>query len=217
MELRSYGHPSLLRALKELRKYSEYIEKNSPITKRGGIFFFSSLGLSRPEVVRYNKRLRRYTPPAKAKVLLLLPQTKKKPFHSSVEHSTLMNKIKNTLKDKTDLVHFCTYSAPFGVVPSELEEVYPLSQNEITFPLDLETINYVAEKVANYVVETNYNQVILLKDPLIWKGKVAAACKRSCKKKKIIFKVSRKRDPWSTTTTNDIVLILEGALKSLEN
>ncbi|MEJ2241630.1 MAG: tRNA guanosine(15) transglycosylase TgtA [Candidatus Bathyarchaeota archaeon] len=217
MELRSYGHPSLLQALKELRKYSEYIEKNSPITKRGGIFFFSSLGLSRPEVIRHKKRLKRFTSPSKAKILLLLPQTRKKPFHSSVEYSTLMNKIKNVLNDKTDLIHVCTYSAPFGVVPSELDGIYPISQNEIAFPLDLETINYVSEQVTHYIITTNYTQVILLRDPLIWKGKISAACKRSCKKKKILFRKSRKRDPWLPATTDDLILILENAITFLKS
>ncbi|MEJ2272950.1 MAG: tRNA-guanine transglycosylase [Candidatus Bathyarchaeota archaeon] len=94
IELRAHGHPSLFRALKELRKYTEYLEKHSPITKKSGIFFFSSIGLSRPEVIRHKKRLTRFSPPTKAKALLLLPQTKKMPFHSSKEHSTLLNKIR---------------------------------------------------------------------------------------------------------------------------
>ena len=216
MEQRSYGHPSLLRALKELRKYNEYLERHSPITKRSGIFFFSSIGLSRPEIIRYKKRLKRYSPPPKAKILLLLPQTRKKPFHSSKEHSTLMNKIQKTLENKVDLIHICTYSAPFGVVPTELDEVYPISQNEITFPLDIETIKYVAEQISNYITETNYKQVILLRDPLTWKGKISRACKRSCEKKKILFKTSHKIDPWSQSTIDDFILMLENSIISLK-
>ncbi|MCJ7721411.1 tRNA guanosine(15) transglycosylase TgtA, partial [Candidatus Bathyarchaeota archaeon] len=73
MEMRAHGHPSLLQALKKVAKYSEYLEKQSPVTKKGGIFFFSSLGLARPEVLRYRQRLLdRYSPPPHAKVLLLL-------------------------------------------------------------------------------------------------------------------------------------------------
>ncbi|MFQ5999472.1 MAG: tRNA guanosine(15) transglycosylase TgtA, partial [Candidatus Bathyarchaeia archaeon] len=81
LELRAYGHPALLQALKKLEKYSEYLEKHSPVTKKSGLFFFSSVGLARPEVVRHRIRLfERYSPPRKAKVLVLLPQTRMKPF-----------------------------------------------------------------------------------------------------------------------------------------
>ncbi|NIV45154.1 MAG: hypothetical protein GWN33_15730, partial [Gammaproteobacteria bacterium] len=56
-------------------------------------------------------------------------------------------------------IHICTYAAPFGVVPAEIDEVYPLSQHEATVPFDAETVDYVAEQVENYIVKTNYDRV----------------------------------------------------------
>ncbi len=213
MEMRAHGHPSLLQALKKVAKYSAYMEKQSPVTKRSGAFFFTSLGLARPEVIRYRHRLlEMYSPPPKAKVLLLLPQTRKKPFHTSKEHETVMKELNQTIDDKIGLVHVCTYAAPFGVIPTELDEVYPLSQNLIATPLDYETVTYVAQQVANYITKTVYERVILLREPKVWKGKVVAACRRACKKKQISFIVLQERDPWAKNTMEHLAAVIQDAV-----
>jgi 7-cyano-7-deazaguanine tRNA-ribosyltransferase len=216
MEMRAHGHPSLLQALKKVAKYSEYLEKQSPVTKKGGIFFFSSLGLARPEVVRYRQKLLdSYSPPAHAKILLLLPQTRKKPFHNSKEHEMVMKQLRQTVDEKAGLVHVCTYAAPFGVIPTELDEVYPLSQNIIAYPFDAETVIYVAKQTANYITATDYERVILLRDPNVWKGKVAAACRRACKKKNIPFITLHERDPWDKNAIEHLAAVIQEAVTSL--
>lgn len=213
LEMRAHGHPALLQAVKKLGKYSEYVEKQSPVTKRNGIFFFSSLGLARPEVVRYRKRLAdRYSPPPKTKILLLLPQTGTKPFHNSKEHETVRKEMQQSLGDTADLVHVCTYAAPFGIIPTELDDVYPLSQNEIASPFDAETVMYVAKQTANYIKNTNYDRVILLRDTKVWRGKIAAACRRACKKKQVPFTMLREKDPWAKNTIEHLASIIKEAV-----
>jgi len=196
LELRAHGHPALLQALKKLKEYEDYLERHSPATKRGGLFFFSSTDLARPEVVRYKKRLfERYSPPEKATTLVLFPQTRAKPFHKSKEQKIFVKILREEL-GTTESIHVCTYAAPFGVVPTELDDVFPLSQHEIATPLDLETIEYVAEQVANYVEKMSYERVILLINDS-WKGKIKSACQRACKKKGIsliLFKVEEGLD-----------------------
>ena len=214
MEMRAYGHPSLLQALKKVQTYSEYIEKHSPVTKKGGVFMFSSLALARPEVIRYRKKmLDNYSPPQKSKVLLLLPQTMKKPFHTSKEHETVRQKIQETINE-TDLLHVCTYAAPFGVVPTELDDVYPVSQSLIAYPFDNETIVYVAQQTENYIAETDYDQVILLREPKIWKGKVLSACKRACTKKKVPFIALQEKNPWAENTVEHLAELIKKATSS---
>lgn len=214
LELRAHGHPSLLQAFKKLKKYSEYLEKQSPVTKRSGLFFFSSLGLARPEVVRHRVRLlERYSPPRKAKILVLLPQTRTKPFHKSKEHQRALKEIQKRMGDKADKVHVCTYAAPFGIIPIELGEVYPLSQYEIAVPFDAETLTYVARQVANYIETMNYEKVILLQDAETWKGKISVACRRACKKRRIPFTALRREKPWDDTALNDLVTIIQRAVE----
>jgi 7-cyano-7-deazaguanine tRNA-ribosyltransferase len=213
LELRAHGHPSLLQALKHLRKYEDYLESHSPITKKSGLFFFSSLGLIRPEVVRHRKRLsERYSPPQGAKVLVLLPQTRMKPFHKSKEHQKVLKEIQRKLGYRIGEVHVCTYAAPFGIVPIELDEVYPLSQYEVATPLDVETINYTARQVANYIKSTNYKEVVLLQDVETWKGKIATVCRRVCKEKGIVPTVLRTKKLWNESTLNNLVTAIQNAI-----
>lgn len=208
--MRAHNHPALLTALKRLKKYEGYMERRSSIKKRSGLFFFSSIGLSRPEVVRYRKRLsNRYSSPEKAKVLVLLPQTQTKPFHKSTEHKKILKVIQQKLGDDAQKVHICTYAAPFGVIPIELDEVYPLSQHETTTPLDSETVEYVAKQVADYVIATNYEKVILMQDIDMWKGKIAAVLKRACEEKDVVHIIIKAKKAWGESVGDSLAEALQ--------
>jgi len=212
LELRAHGHPALFQALKKLKKYEDYIERRSPTTKRSGLFFFGSQDLVRPEVVRHRKRLfERYSPPEKAKTLILFPQTKTKPFHKSKEQRTLSKVLQKELKDNVESLHVCTYAAPFGVVPTELDEVYPLSQHEIATPLDTETVEYVAEQVANYIEKTNYEKVVLLEDEA-WKGKIKVACQQACGRKGVPLIFFEVQKELNKRTLEGLIANLKSAL-----
>jgi 7-cyano-7-deazaguanine tRNA-ribosyltransferase len=192
LELRAHGHPALLQALKKLKKYEDFIEKHSPTVKKSGLFFFNSVGLIRPEVVRHRRKLlERYSPPEKSKILVLMPQTRTKPFHKSREYKEILKTLKTLPEELLDEVHVCFYAAPFGVTPIELDDVYPLSQHEIALPLDKETVEYVANQVAEYIIHANYNVVMLLNDPENWNETVLKSCRKTCLKKKVRFKCFR--------------------------
>ncbi|MEM3378431.1 MAG: tRNA guanosine(15) transglycosylase TgtA [Candidatus Bathyarchaeia archaeon] len=188
LEMRAHAHPALLTALKKLKNYTDFIAAHSPSVKRRGLFFFSSLSIIRPEVTNYRNRLfERYSPPETTRVLLLSPQTRKKPFHKTPEYAKIRKALQNLGEAISSRVHVCFYAAPFGVVPLELDEVYPLSQHEVAMPLDKETIEYVAKQVSDYIMQTSYESVVLLDDPQQWGSKVKKYCGRSCLKKGIKF------------------------------
>jgi len=185
LEVRAHGHPSLFKALRTMAKYREYLEKQSPLTKKSGLLFFSSLAQIRPEVVRHKERLFwRFSSPKEAKVLVLLPQTRMKPFHKSWEYQKNLKEIMQKLGNEVNIIHICVYAAPFGIIPIELDEVYPLSQHEIATPLDAETVDYVAKQVENYILSTDYQKVFLCQDDEDWGRKILTACRKSCQKKK---------------------------------
>ncbi|MEM0007978.1 MAG: tRNA guanosine(15) transglycosylase TgtA [Candidatus Bathyarchaeia archaeon] len=189
LEFRAHGHPALLQALKKLRKYEKFIERHSPTVKRSGLFYFDSAGLVRPEVVRHRIRLsERYTPPREAEILILMPQTRAKPYHKSEEYKGLVKALQDFPKERLNKLHICFYEAPFGVVPLELDEVYPLSQHETAMPPDKETIEYVASQVADYISRTSYRIVLLLRNVEDWGETVLKACKKACVAKGVAFK-----------------------------
>jgi 7-cyano-7-deazaguanine tRNA-ribosyltransferase len=210
LELRARSHPSLLRALRKICNYAEYIEKHSPVTKKRGIFYFGPTGLCRPEVIRHQKRIQEnYTPPEKAEILILLPQTSVKPFHNSPEYRKTLRTITQTLGEKFPKIHICTYAAPFGVVPLEIDDTYPLSQFEITWPPDYETIHYVAKQISKYLTATHYKTVIFHNDPKNWGNTILKASRQACKMRNIQFLISsNKFDPWSSKSLQALQNVL---------
>jgi 7-cyano-7-deazaguanine tRNA-ribosyltransferase len=188
MEMRAHAHPALFAAVKKVGNFHDFIETYSPSVKRRGLFFFSSVGLNRPEVVRHRYRLKeRYQPPEKMSVLLLIPQTKKKPYHKASAFNlveTAFQRLGDSLSSK---VHVCFYGAPFGVVPIELDEVYPLSQHETALPLEAETIDYVAAQVREYIEQICFKTVVLLHDVSPFGNIVGKKCAKSCRKIEISF------------------------------
>jgi 7-cyano-7-deazaguanine tRNA-ribosyltransferase len=197
LEMRAHGHPSLLQALRRMGKYEDFIEKSDPAVKSSGLLFFSSVDSIRPEVVRHRKRLAgRYIPPS-AGILLLVPQTRMKPFHKSRDFKKLESQLSDRFNMEQNKIHVCFYAAPFGVIPQELDEVYPLSQYETVLPPDVETASYVADQVAEYITHNDYNVVILLNDSENWGRLILKASKKACLKKKIdfeCFNVDEKRE-----------------------
>ncbi|UCB60223.1 MAG: tRNA guanosine(15) transglycosylase TgtA [Candidatus Bathyarchaeota archaeon] len=182
LEVRAHAHPALLQAVKRLTKYGDYIERHSPVTKKSGMFFFSNLGLMRPEIQRHRKRLaENYLPPKEASVLILLPPPSQRPYHKAKEVRYLIKKIRQKFHEQSALFHVCVFAAPFGVIPLELDEVYPLSQCETAEPFDIETINHVAHQVMEYVRANSYKRVVLAEGPL-WRGCVSEACRRIMRK-----------------------------------
>ena len=213
VELRAHGHPTLLQALKRLKKYGDFIERHSPAMKKSGIFIFNSVGLTRPYVIRHRRKLiERYSPPKEAKILLLMPQTQLKPFHKSKEFKEIGKLLRSTFDKYLNEIHTCFYAAPFGVIPIELDEVYPLSQHEIALPLDKETIDYVAKQVADYINNTNYETVLLIHDPENWNRNILNACRKICVKKNMKFKYLSIKERRSKTMLTSLKKILHKTL-----
>jgi 7-cyano-7-deazaguanine tRNA-ribosyltransferase len=187
-EMRLHAHPALLSALKRVRNYEDLLEQHSPTAKSSGFFYFDSVGLARPEITHYRKRLsERYTPPAGTKVLFLVPQTRNKPFHKAPEMKKIRQLMRSLGEELAAQVHVCVYAAPFGVTPLELDEVYPLSQHETTLPLDAETVDYVAKQTAEYIQRSSYQGVTILNDRKLWDDTVKEACQQACVAKAIGF------------------------------
>lgn len=195
VEMRAHGHPSLLQALKHLDKYSRYIERHTPITKRSGLFFFGSIDLNRPEVIRHRRRLmERYRPSEEAKILILVPEVdadSQKRLNLHKEVSRLIRK--GFGEDAIYKFHVCTYGSPFGLIPMELKEVYPLSQYEAALPLDRSFDEHTVDMVTDYVRAGSYHAVVVLWFPCDLGREVSEVCRNICLKKEIKFRDVRLR------------------------
>jgi 7-cyano-7-deazaguanine tRNA-ribosyltransferase len=188
LQMQSHSHPSLLEALRKLKTYKDFIEKHDVVVKNSGLFCFDSTDLMRPEVVRHEKKLAaRYVPP-KSQILLLAPQTRTKPFHKSREFKQMTRCLGEKSEDLLDRVHVCFYAAPFGIIPYELDEVYPLSQHETVSSPDSEAVGYVTDQIIKHIFRTDCKLVVLLDDPENWGDMVRKKVKKTCSKRNVMFR-----------------------------
>jgi len=86
--------------------------------------------LHRPDIRRYQEMMsQRYRRPANKRILLLLPCSAKKPYHTSKTHKLLASAIHTAPHDT--LVHEVIITSPLGIVPRELDAFYPANSYDI--------------------------------------------------------------------------------------
>lgn len=109
VEQRCRAHPRLLDGLKRLYSHSSWLEQLDPATK-GTFFYCGPESAARPEVLRFTKRLERF----------------------SLEGSVLIRT--GPIKGEKEYDQLLTFKVPFGAFPVELEEVYPFNAEVPKFP-----------------------------------------------------------------------------------
>jgi 7-cyano-7-deazaguanine tRNA-ribosyltransferase len=177
VEARCRSHPSLWEGLRRVGKHQSQMTWGAPSTKRGGIFFFDSTSLQRPEYVMHLERLfRDYVPPREASVVLLTPVARERPSHST-------KSARGSLKTEGRGIHVCLYTPPYGLVPSELEDTFPFSQTETLGEPGSETVTAMAETVRSYLAKNRrYRALVLVRSSKEWQVRFAGLCRRICKK-----------------------------------
>ncbi len=215
LDVRSRSHPALLTALKGLGGHRKLLEASSPTSKNRGIFFFDAIDLARPPILRHQLKLGKWRPPEEYDVLVLVPPTTSKPFHRSREFRRIM---KATKAEAVDVrrIHFCVYATPFGVVPIELDEVYPLSQFEASEPADAETEEYVVNQVSNYIRAGNHGcrVVVLYSDADALGTRLLKEGEAACSERGLTFLSSKGEEkPWSKASVKNLVSQIVLALK----
>ncbi|RLE53882.1 MAG: tRNA guanosine(15) transglycosylase TgtA [Candidatus Methanomethylicota archaeon] len=184
IEMRAKAHPQLYQAVLRLKKYKDYLEKFDPIVKSQvrGIFYSTSEGLIRPEVTRHVKRLRENVRFPGKQVLLLIPDPYEKPFHKSKYISRLLKIVEEVAGEESCEIHECVYCIPFGIVPLELDEVYPLSQHEKSVFIDLNAERIVLEALNELLKENEYKTVVFFENPDRWSDHLKEGIIEMCKK-----------------------------------
>ncbi len=139
---------------------SEYFELRTPIARRGCMKANTMESLKRIEVKRFaNRVLERYEPPAR-KILLILPCSARKPYSTSPSHAKFIDAI----GDYRGHIHELILTSPLGVVPRELEVVYPAAFYDIpvTGYWDAEEREWVSSCLHAYLERNlrNYDTVV---------------------------------------------------------
>lgn len=150
--------PWLTALLRLLDREYQHLERGTPITRNVEMLANSGDSLTRPEVVRFARRIQeRYTPP-ELDVLLLLPCSAKKPYSISQSHQ----KFGLALGKYRKFVHEIIITSPLGIVPRELELTYPAAHYDVavTGHWDAEEMKWVSECLEDYLSKHRYAAIV---------------------------------------------------------
>ena len=158
VEKQCRSSPFLTASLRFFDFEPNFIEKRTPVARKNTLYANSMESLNRVEVRRFFDRVqKRYYPP-RSNVLILLPCSAKKPYSISQSHQKFIRALSG-LRGK---IHEVIISSPLGVVPRELETVYPASHYDVpvTGYWDREEQDWVFCCLKNYLEKNRYDYII---------------------------------------------------------
>ncbi len=122
VEVRARVHPQIHESLRALSKGWNILERYEPRSRRGALYYTGTSTLHRPTVERIQRWIHEsYKPPVDGPTLLFDIKPDKKPYHRYLTRELSM-----LLPDyPVNLL----VSTPFGPVPLEMDEVYPIAQS----------------------------------------------------------------------------------------
>ncbi len=153
---RARGHPNLLEALHVFLDHYDIIEEASPIGAASSIFYTGTETTKHPELRRFQKRVIRRYKYRSTDLLVLVPDLGGRPYFDS--YPDLIRAVRKT-KAEDVILAFVT---PFGIVPWELEHVYPAQQCIFPSALDVDAINTGLSRVSRFLQSIRFEKAVWL-------------------------------------------------------
>ncbi len=152
-EMRCRAHPELLNGLRRLKEHQAFLERTEPISRDAALFYTGSESRSRPIFLRYyRKLLENYVPPTNKAAIF---EDSPKPY--SRHYVSDFNRVRTA--GYTPIVR-----SPFGPVPADLDEVYPLAQSLFPEIWDRETEEDVERMMDEFIKKMGFIDVREQKD-----------------------------------------------------
>jgi archaeosine synthase len=167
VEQRMLTDPELSALVHELDLgYYSSLEPYFPIFSPGRFITCSREGLNRVEVYRFRNRVQTlYNKPKSGKILVLIPCSAKKPYSTSKSHKQFKQALSETTRfsHHEGLLHEVIITSPLGLVPRELELVYPAQQYDIpvTGHWYEDELAMISDCVQNYLTKNNYEHILI--------------------------------------------------------
>lgn len=150
--------PEETAALRLLDQEHRYLERRTPVYRKGVIYANCAESLHRVEVTRFAERvLERYRAP-EGGVLLLLPCSARKPYSTSRSHRLFATALGTARRRLKELI----LTSPLALVPRELEEVYPAASYDVpvTGRWDLEERRWLIRCLDGYLKRNPATKII---------------------------------------------------------
>ena len=162
VETRVKTSPHLTAVLRNLdMSHYMFLEKRTSVTSKTRLLITAKESLCRPEIKRFQHRvIDRYRKPESTKVLLLLPCSAKKPYSFSKSHRLYRDQLFSS--GNPFVFHEMIITSPLGLVPRELELIYPASCYDIpvTGVWDEDEKKMIQELLKKYLDINKYDKII---------------------------------------------------------
>ncbi|UCE10152.1 MAG: DUF5591 domain-containing protein [Candidatus Thorarchaeota archaeon] len=141
VESRTHASPSMTSLLRRIdREIYEFLEEFTPTIGQGVLPLIGPESYHSPIVRRFRERLvERYAPPPHKRIVLLLPCSARKPYSDSKSHRRFSRAIENGIGRSESSIAETIITSPLGIIPRELERVYPIAQYDIPVSGDWDT------------------------------------------------------------------------------
>jgi archaeosine synthase len=177
-----------------------FLEERTPVARAGRMGAMSGDAISRAEVRRFADRvIHRYIPP-EGDVIVLLPCSARKPYSLSQSHRKYITAAAGRA---VELI----VTSPLGLVPRELERVYPAAHYDIpvTGYWDREELAFTAEVLAAYLSRHPCRRIIVHLD-----GGALEAARKAAECTDVDLEVTCRERPSSPDAVRDLDELLQG-------
>ncbi|MCD1295626.1 tRNA-ribosyltransferase [Methanocella sp. CWC-04] len=157
MEKQCRSRPWLTALLRLADAEYGYLEKRTPTYRSSQLLACSAESQNRVEVRRFAERVKtRFK--SDGEILLIIPCSARKPYSTSQSHmaiSSAIGKLRNNIRE-------VILTSPMGVVPRELELVYPAAHYDVavTGVWDLEERQWVADCLRDFIDNNDFKRII---------------------------------------------------------
>jgi len=167
VEARLTAEPALAELLRRAdRRLAPLLDDRAPVVGTETRTYVLRESHRRPEVVRFVERfLDRYRPPPSKRVLVLLPCSRTKPYRVSPSHRRFARALEGL--ERVERLHIVSVTSPLGVVPRELEDVYPARHYDIPVTGEWDELERarVVRAVGHLLATGAYESAIVHLDP----------------------------------------------------
>jgi len=152
--IRARGHPELYQAFQVMLDNAEQIIQSDPIGNATSILYTGSETSRLPVFQRFHRQLLKTYPYQKTKTLILIPDLGSNPF------SDILPEITRLVRSQDPSDTIVAFVTPIGIIPWELEHVFPSQQGIFPATLDPVTLENTIARAVDFLQIIDAERVI---------------------------------------------------------
>ncbi|MFX0107828.1 MAG: DUF5591 domain-containing protein, partial [Candidatus Hodarchaeota archaeon] len=141
-----------------------FLEEFTPNTGHSPLYLIGPESYHAPAIRRFREKLvKRYSPPKSKSLILLLPCSARKPYSDSKSHRLFTQVVDSALGAARTNLSEVIVTSPLGVIPRELERVFPVQQYDlpVTGDWDHEETEIAAAALGHHLGKFNKDVVVV--------------------------------------------------------